>query len=221
MDSPKTVKHIFAERKTEAMTQVDTTSESDTTSEAGTEELTAEKKLEEEEISRALQGVWVDKSQDDLFSFYVYKDMEISMGIVNRGVGAAAAFSGIYTVEDETVNFRFSEAKEHSNYTYENEILLLINANGLAIEKLEVSDIITMIQEEAAALNYKAVIYLSDIVVDVFPDSEEADSAAQLKAAAEAEIIALGEKALSTLKVWETADYEPSASDIVTLQFLL
>ncbi len=174
-------------------------------------------------IADALQGVWMVPGVDSILTFYVFQDSGLETYVVNPGTGAGALLSGSFTVEQEKISYNFGNATGYSEYTYENEVLTVMDANGVALQKLTADDLAGYLLQEEAAANHSGVICLADLITGVFPDSEACADATAQKAAAEAAIEAEGQAALATLNTtydkvqkltWYQSKSEPQYIDI-------
>lgn len=150
-------------------------------------------------IPDKLQGVWGDTGTEGILSLYAFKDNTVETYVVNIGAGAASVLSGTYAVEDGKITYNFGSATGYSNFTYENDVFAMSNANGAEIEKLSAADIMEYLTQEESSANNKGVVCLADLIINYYSDSAESSVAGEKKDAANAAIKAAGEAALKKL----------------------
>lgn len=147
-----------------------------------------------------LQGVWCDEATEGILSLYAFEDSNIECYIINIGVGAGDFLSGTYTIEDSKLSYSFTGGTGYSNFTYDNNVLTLTNANGEEIKKLSDADLIGYLEQEEASGNHSGVVSLADLILNYYSDSAEISTITEKKEAAAAAITAAGEAALNQLK---------------------
>ena len=138
----------------------------------------------EEVVPAELQGVWCDESVDGILWLYAFKDNNVKTYLVEKGVGAASLLSGTYTVsvEDEKkINYDFDGGTGYSNFTYEDDTLVLTNANNEEIKKMSAANLMECLVQEEASSNYNGVICLADLIIEYYPDSDETSVALEKK----------------------------------------
>jgi len=164
----------------------------------------------EEVVPAELQGVWCDESVVGILSLYAFKDNNVKTYVVKKGVGGESLLSGTYTVsvEDEKkIKYDFDGEAGDSNFTYEDDTLVLIGAYNKEMKKMSGANLMECLVQEETSSNYNGVICLADLIIEYYPDSDETGVAIEKKnaanAALEAEIAAkkaAGEAALKNLK---------------------
>jgi predicted small lipoprotein YifL len=174
-------------------------------------------------IPGELQGVWGDGGVEGILSLYAFKGNKVDTFVVNFGIDAANVLSGTYTVEDGKVKYDFGNSTGYSNFTYDDNVLAMSNANGVEIKKLSAADIMDYLTQEENSANNSGVICLADLIVNYYSDSDESSAAAEKKDAANSAIKAAGEAALQNLKTdydkvekltWYEHKNQPKYTDI-------
>ena len=170
-----------------------------------------------------LQGVWGDTGMEGVLSLYAFKGNNVETYVVNIGVGAASVLSGTYTVGDGKVNYDFGSSTGYSNFTYDNNTLVMSNANNAEIKKLSAADIMEYLTQEENSANNNGVICLADLIINYYSDSAESSVAGEKKDAANSAIKAAGEAALQKLNTdydkvqkltWYQHKNQPQYTDI-------
>lgn len=146
-----------------------------------------------------LQGVWSDTSVEGILSLYAFKDNTIETFVVNLGAGASSVLSGTYTVETGKVRYDFGDSTGYSNFSYDNNTLIMTNANNVEIKKLSAADIMDYITQEENSYNNNGIICLAELIINYYADSTETSVAVQKKEAANTAIKNAGEASLQNL----------------------
>lgn len=152
-----------------------------------------------EVVPPALQGVWGDTSMDGIITLYAFKDTNVETFVVNVGEGAASVLAGTFSVEDTKVSYKFGTSSGYSNFTYENDVLTLSNANNAEMKKLTSADLMAYLVQEESSANNNGVIILADVIAKYFPDSAESGTAVEKKNNVKAAIKAAADAALARI----------------------
>lgn len=175
------------------------------------------------EVPGKLQGLWVSTGVEGLLTLYGFQDNSIDTYVVNMGAGASNMLSGTYTVEDDRLSYDFGNSTGYTSYTYDGEVLTLVDASGTTLVRLTDADVMNYLAQEETSGNSAGVMLLADLVVKYFPDSDQAAAATEKKDASLAAIKQEGEAALSTLRTtydkvqkltWYQSKSEPQYADV-------
>jgi len=153
-----------------------------------------------------LQGVWCDTSVENLLSFYAFDGENIKTYVVNIGLGASSGMFGTYSIEDGKIIYDYEnfEFDGYSKFTYEDNILVLSNANDAEIKKVSSAEIMEYLIQEEDSSNKTGIVCLADLILNYYADSPESKVASEKKEEIAAIIKKAGEDALENL----TTDYD-------------